>query len=63
MWIWIIVIAVVIGAIIGLIGSGKAEGLFEGAFAGGCLAGHCLFELLITGLSLWLVWKLFTWIF
>lgn len=58
MWVWFIVIAVVIGAAIAYFGGeGKKEDALEGAMAGGCMAGNCLFQLLLAGLSLlFIIW-------
>lgn len=63
MWIWIIIIAGVIGAIIAFCNSGRINDALEGALTGGCFAGSCLFQILISAIgifiTIWLFEKIF----
>ena len=60
MWFWVIVIAVIVGAAIAYFGGeGKKEDAVEGAMAGGCMAGNCLFQILIAGISIMVILWLF----
>lgn len=63
MWIWIIIAAVVIGGIIGLANDDSGEGCLGGALTGGCMASSCLWQILITGISILIVIWLFNAIF
>ena len=59
-WIVILIIAVIIGGIWGWL---SGEDALSGAMAGGCLAGNCLFRLLLAGLSILFILWLFNLIF
>lgn len=64
MWIWILIIAVIIGGIWGwLNGDGSGDDALSGAMAGGCLAGNCLFRLLLAGLTILFILWLFNLMF
>ncbi|MBP5560380.1 MAG: hypothetical protein J6X70_01055 [Muribaculaceae bacterium] len=64
MWFWIIVIAVIIGAAIAYFGGdGNKDDAIDGALAGGCLAGNCLLEVFIAGISIMVIIWLFSWLF
>lgn len=64
MWIWILIIAVIIGGIWGwLNGDGSGDDSLSGAMAGGCLAGNCLFRLLLAGLTILFILWLFNLMF
>lgn len=62
-WIVILIIAVIIGGIWGWINGDSGEDALSGAMAGGCLAGNCLFRLLLAGLSILFILWLFNLVF
>jgi hypothetical protein len=59
MWIWILIIFAVGGAIIGALSDDKEGGALGGCLAGLFTGGSCLVQILIAGLSIFIVLWLF----
>ena len=63
-WIWIILAAGFIGAIIAYCRSRKIKEALKSALTGGCFAGSCLLQILISLIgilfTIWLLGKIFT---
>ena len=62
-WLWVILIVAAIGGIIGYFSSGKGEDAVAGAATAGFGCAYIIFQIFISILGIFLLFKLGSWLF
>lgn len=62
-WLWVILIVALIGGLIGYMSSGKTEDAAAGALAAGSGCAYIIFQIFLTLLGFYLLFKIGSWLF